>query len=128
MYRKILLVTSDGTTDAGGALGPAIALADRFAAQLHMMVVEEVPHLAVIKGEVDDAKAAEDRRARFLIATARQRAEQAHVSFEPHFVVGHMVEHVIDFVHDNRIDLVVVPAAGTDAPSLLFGSKLERLI
>ncbi len=128
MYRRILLV-SDGTPEADGALEAAIALASRFGAELHMILVEELPRFAVTIAEVDGEKQVADRRAAFVITSAERRAREAKVAFRSHVVVGHMIDHVLDFVNEHQIDLLVVAfRAPSNALSLFLTNRTERLI
>ena len=52
MFRKIL-VANDGSPGADAALKAAIDLAVKYCAELHMISVEEIPHLAETIDEVE---------------------------------------------------------------------------
>src|SRR5229473_1172112 len=70
-----------------------------------------------------------DRRAAFVITSAERRAREAKVAFRSHVVVGHMIDHVLDFVNEHQIDLLVVAfRAPSNALSLFLTNRTERLI
>jgi len=52
MFRKIL-AANDGSPGAAAALQTAVDLAVRCNAELHMISVEEIPHLAATMDEVE---------------------------------------------------------------------------
>jgi nucleotide-binding universal stress UspA family protein len=107
MYRKILLA-NEGTIEANGAFGPSLVLASRFDAELHMILVEELPRFPVTISEVVGEKRAADSRSAYIVASAQRRATEARVKFRAHVVIGRMIDRVIAFVNENQIDLLVI--------------------
>jgi nucleotide-binding universal stress UspA family protein len=128
MYRRILLA-NEGTIEANGAFEPLLVLASRFDAELHMILVEELPRFPVTINEVTGEKEAADRRSAYIVASAQRRAKEAGIKFRSHVVVGHMTERVIAFVNEHQIDLLVVSLkGGFSRLDSFFGSTAERLI
>lgn len=127
MYRRILLA-NEGTIEANGAFEPSLALASRFDAQLHMLLVEELPRFPVTIGEVVGEKRAADQRSAYIVASAQRRAKEAGIKFRSHVVVGRMIERVIAFVNENQIDLLVIGLTRYSRFYPFFGNAAERLI
>jgi nucleotide-binding universal stress UspA family protein len=128
MYQRILVV-NDGSPGARRAFDVALGLAQSCAAELQMILVQELARFPTTIGEVDDEKATFDRRFAFLSATAAQRAADFDVTFRAHIVMGRLVERVLACVGDNRIDLLVVgPLQRWSFGSFLVGSPAERLV
>ena len=128
MYRKILLA-NNGTLDASGAFEPSLVLASRFNAELHMLLVEELPRYPATISEVVGEKRAADRRFAYIVAVAQRRAKEARIKFRSHVVVGSMIDRVIAFVDENQVDLLVVGLAGYSRFSqFFFGNMAEQLV
>jgi nucleotide-binding universal stress UspA family protein len=106
-----------------------LVLARRFSAELHMILVEELPRFPVSITEVVGEKREADRRCAFIVASAQRRAKQAQIKFRTHVVVGRFVERIVEFVNENQIDLVVVGQIDrARLDELLFGDATQRLI
>jgi universal stress protein A len=51
------------------------------------------------------------------------------VNFKHHFMRGELVHVIVDFIHDNKVDLVVMPTHGrTGLMRLLMGSVAEHVV
>jgi nucleotide-binding universal stress UspA family protein len=127
MYKRILLA-SDGSMDAGGALEPALALARGLSADLQMLVVMSLPRSPLLKAEVDDAVAAAETRFSYIMSVAQRRAEVVHVAFQGDLALGGFIERTLAFIDEKRPDLLVIGKVGR--PLLLdviFGSKADSL-
>jgi nucleotide-binding universal stress UspA family protein len=107
MYKRILLV-SDGSVDAKGALEAALALAAQFDAELRMLVVLDLPKMPLLMAEVDAAKAQADQRAAYVISLAQRRAEEAHIAFHADVAIGSFVERTLEYMTNNPPELLVV--------------------
>ena len=127
MYRRLLLV-NDGTLDAGGALEPSLILARRLDAELHMILVEELPRFPATITEVVGEKLVADQRLAYVAASAQRRAEEAQIRFLSHVVVGRLIDRVIEFIEKNQVDLVIVSAKGARASGFFFSRTTERLV
>ena len=127
MYKRILLA-SDDSLDAGGALEPALALARGLDAYLEMLVVISLPRSPLLKAEVDDAVAAAEIRSSYIISAAQRRAEAAHVAFHGDLALGGFVDRTLEFIDQNRPELLVISKVGRPAfLDLLFWGAADRL-
>jgi nucleotide-binding universal stress UspA family protein len=127
MFRKVLLVNS-GTLDADGAWDAALALASRFHAELHMVLVEELPRFPISIGEVDHEREVLRQRTTYIVSSASTRAAEASVAFEAHIVVGRLVPGVLSTATETQCDLLVVGAKGrTILSDLIYGRPGEQL-
>lgn len=128
MYRKIL-VGNDGSEGAFKALDAAIQLTRRLRAELHMISVEELPRFPTTVDEVIEERAEADHRFADVIRRARALAKAKRVRIETHVVPGHPVAGVVEFVHSQGIDLLVVGFMGhSQLYNRLIGSTTDRLV
>jgi nucleotide-binding universal stress UspA family protein len=127
MYKKILLA-SDGSLDAGGALEPALALTHGLSADLQMLVVMSLPRSPLLKAEVDDAVAAAETRFSYVMSIAQRRAETAQISFHGDLALGGFVERTLAFIDEKCPDLLVIGKVGRPVLlDVIFGSKADSL-
>jgi nucleotide-binding universal stress UspA family protein len=129
MFRKILNA-NDGSENAFRALEVACDLAAKYAVELHMVMVEEVPLLpdTDTMGEIDQIKSSEDKQVRAEIHRARTIAARHGVSVTPHVLTGHVVRNIVDFAKDNGFDLLVIGATGSAALyERMMGTRASRL-
>lgn len=125
---KRILTANDGSENAFKALSFACDLAARYQAELHMIVVEEVPALPEIVGEIDDAKGEDDKVVRAIIKRAQATAGRAGVALEHHVFTGHVVRNIVDFANDNSFDLLVIGATGHAAfYEHMLGTRADRI-
>lgn len=128
MYRKIL-VANDGSHGAAAALGVAVDLARKLAAELHMISVEELPQLPATIDEVVEDKRDANHRFATVIAAAEARARAGRVKLHPRVVVGHAVPTIVELVGREGFDLLVVGFMGHSAIySRLIGGTTDRLV
>jgi nucleotide-binding universal stress UspA family protein len=128
MYKNILLA-SDGSIDAGGALEPAIAFANHFGAELTVLVVMALPYLPILTAEVDAAKAAADIKSSYIISVAQQRANAAHVAFHADTLVGPFVERVLEFITHHPTELLILGKIGhSSILDSIFPTAVESLV
>lgn len=127
MFRKIL-AANDGSENAFKAVRLAAELATRTGAELHMIIVEEIPELAETVGEVHQAKTSEDKRVKAYVSRAETIASRLNVPLNAHVFTGHVVRSVVDFANDNRFDLLVIGATG-HAPlhERMLGTRADRI-
>ena len=127
MFHKILSA-NDGSPNALKALEVACELAARYGAELHMIVVEEVPAIPASIAEVQQVKADEDKIARVSVHRAEAIASRCRVSIKVHVFTGHVVRSVVDFAKDNAFDLLVIGATGHAAVyERMLGTRADRI-
>jgi nucleotide-binding universal stress UspA family protein len=123
-----ILAANDGSENAFKALGAACDLAAKYQAELHVILVEEVPALPLTLSEVQDVKASEDRQVRTHIKRSESIAARAGVAVECHVFTGHVVRNVVDFATDNGFDLLVIGATGHAAfYEQMMGTRADRI-
>jgi nucleotide-binding universal stress UspA family protein len=129
MFRKILNA-NDGSENAFRALDMARDLAARYTAELHMIIVEEVPSLpdTDMIDEIEQAKAREDKLVRGEVRRAHAIAARHDVRISCHVYTGHVVRTVVGFANDNAFDLLVIGATGTAALyERMLGTRADRI-
>ena len=128
MY-KIILLASDGTVDARGALDAALALASKFDAELRMLVVLDIPKVPLLLAEVDAAKAQADQRAAYVISHAQQRAQVLHVAFHADVAFGSFDERALEHMNCNPPQLLVVGDSKRRRPvNIGYAGPIGRLL
>jgi len=128
MFRKIL-AANDGSPGAGAALSAAIDLAVKYGAELHMISVEEIPHLPATIDEIEGEREEATHRLTSVIERSQRQAALQGVSLEPHLFPGHPVVAIVEFVRAHGFDLLVVGFMGHSALyNRLIGSTTDRLV
>ncbi len=128
MFRKIL-VANDGSPGAAAALQAAIDLALKYGAELHMISVEEIPHLAETMDEVEGEREEAGHRFGPVIGRSRELAAAQGSSLETHLFPGHPVAAIVEFVRTHDFDLLVLGFMGHSALyNRLIGSTTDRLV
>jgi nucleotide-binding universal stress UspA family protein len=129
MFHRILNA-NDGSDNAFRALEIACDLAAKYAAELHMVMVEEVPILPDTDtiGEVRQIKSQEDKLVRAEIGRAQSVAARHGVTIKSHVFTGHVVRTVVDFANDNAFDLLVIGATGNARLyERMLGTRADRI-
>jgi nucleotide-binding universal stress UspA family protein len=127
LYKRILVANSGSLEDE--AFGPALVLASRFCAELHMLLVKEVPRFPMAIGEVTSSLEEAEGRFAYIVAWAERRAKEANIELRAHVMVGQLLDRVVGFVEQNRIDLLVVCVARhRQLRDFIVGNPTERLI
>ena len=127
MFSK-MLVANDGSDNAFRALQVACDLGALAGAELHLIVVEEVPEVVETIAEVKEVKSVEDRQARAIIKRSELIAGRASVAIQTHVVTGHVVRNIVDFARDGRFDLIVIGATGHAAIyERMLGTRADRI-
>ena len=128
MFAKILHA-NDGSEGAFKAFGTALDLAALCQAELHMICVEEVPHLPTTIDEVIEQEDEEKRRFAPVITRARKLASLRGVAVAVHEVTGHPVRAIVDMVETQRFSLLVIGFHGHAALyERLIGGTADRLV
>jgi nucleotide-binding universal stress UspA family protein len=128
MYRKIL-AANDGSDGAFKALAAAINLALRYGAELHMIIVEEIPRfpgsIDEVEGEIESA----DRRFAPVIARSKDQAAEQGLSLHCHVLPGHAVSTIVEFCRERAFDLLVTGFMGhSQLYNRVIGSTTDRLV
>jgi nucleotide-binding universal stress UspA family protein len=129
MFRKILNA-NDGSDNAFRALEMACDLAARYVAELHMILVEEVPSMpdTDMIDEIEQKKAGQDKLVRGEIKRAQSIAVRHNVTIKCHVFTGHVVRTIVDFANDNAFDLLVIGATGNAALyERMLGTRADRI-
>ena len=127
MFHKILNA-NDGSEHAFKALDAAIEIARRFEAELHVILVEEVPFRPAMIEEVRAQKAHEDRLLRQRLKRIEDAAARRETVARTHVFVGHPVERIVDFARGNGFDLLVIGSSEhADFLETLLGSRDDRI-
>jgi nucleotide-binding universal stress UspA family protein len=129
MFRKILNA-NDGSENAFKALEAACDLAARYDADLHLIIVEELPLLPDTDtiDEIQQIKSREDKGVRAAIKRAQTIAARHGVTVKPHVQAGHVIRNVVDFADDNGFDLLVIGATGhATLYERLLGARADRI-
>jgi len=128
MYKKIL-AANDGSDRAFKALAEAFDISRRYQAELHMIVVEELPRfpgsIDEVEGEIESA----DRRFAPVIARSKTLARERSVDLHCHVVPGHPVPTIVEFIRERAFDLLVLGFMGHSALyDRIIGSTCDRLV
>jgi len=128
MFEKIL-VANDGSECAARALSAALRLAKTHGSELHMISVEELPRFPASVDEVLEEKLDANHRFATMISKAEGQAQALGVTLVTHVVAGHAVPAIVDFVENERFELLIVGYMGHSALyNRLIGSTTERLV
>lgn len=128
MYERILLAT-DGSPPARAATEHAVALAERFDADLHAVSVVDTLALAALDRESAAVQEALEREAAKALDWAQDRAEAAGVPVETEVRYGHPHGEILDAIDETAADVVVMGTHGRRGlDHLLIGSIAERIV
>ncbi len=128
MYKRIL-IANDGSAGAAKALTAAIALAKTMQAELHMILVEELPRLPDSIEEVVEERQAAGHRFETVIQRAQAQAKMENLKLRVHVVAGHAVPSIVDFIERDGFDLLVIGFMGHSALyNRIIGSTTDRLV
>lgn len=127
-YEDVLIPT-DGSEAASGAIDRAVDLAVTFDATLHAVSVVDDTSLGfdVRSASVSDEL---ETAAEEAIADVASRADEAGVErVEEHVLRGRVSQRLLDYVADNDIDVVTMGTTGRGATErVLLGSVTERMV
>src|ERR1051326_3827402 len=128
MFKKILNA-NDGSERAFKALGAAIEVAALTKAELHMIMVEELPNFPATIDEIIEEKSEADHRYGPAVRRARELARKGSVALAAHVVAGHAVQRIVKFVEDEGCDLLVIGFMGHSALyERIIGGTADRLV
>jgi nucleotide-binding universal stress UspA family protein len=128
MFNKIL-IANDGSEGAARAASAAIKLAKLHGAEIHMILVEEMPRFPASVDEVIEETAEANHVYEGAIRRAAGQAQAQGVKLTSHVVVGHPVAAISSFVASGKFDLLVVGYMGNSALyDRLIGGTTKRLV
>ncbi len=128
MHKKILHGL-DGSEGSFRALQEAIKLARCYAAELHTISVEELPHYPGALGEVVEEKMAANGKFGEALEKARQIAKTENIELVPHVIVGHEVKTILEYIKKHHVDLLVIGFMGHSALyDRVMGSTCQSLV
>ncbi len=128
MFSKIL-IANDGSDGAFKALSTALRLAKPFAAELHMICVEELPLMPASIDEIIEERDEYEHRYQRVIERAVALATLQDVVLTPHVLPGHPVPTIIEFIQSHGIDHLVIGFMGHSAIyDRIIGGKSDRLV
>lgn len=128
MLTKIL-VGLDGSKGSFRALEEGLLLAALAGIELHTISVEEVPRFPGTIGEVVEVKEAQDSKFGAAIAQAQKLAEDRGIKLCPHILIGHEVKTIVEFVKENRYDLLILGFMGHSAVyDRIMGGTCQNLV
>jgi nucleotide-binding universal stress UspA family protein len=106
MFERVL-VANDGSSGGYQALDAAIAIAKKFKAELHMIIVEEFPLYGDIEATAIVLTDLHERCAKVMIESAKI-AKKKRIKLHPHLIEGFTVRTITDFAKEYNFDLLVV--------------------
>ena len=128
VFKKIL-AANDGSQHGLKALSAAFEVALSYQAELHMIIVEEIPRfpgsLTEVKAEIETA------HVRFAptISLAKSLAAERGLTLHCHAVPGHAASTIVEFARERSFDLIVI---GLTPHSALYhriiGSTADRIV
>jgi nucleotide-binding universal stress UspA family protein len=128
MFKKIL-AANDGSDGAFKALVAACNLARRYSAELHMIIVEELPRFPASIDEVEGELESAERRFAGTISKSRALVEAQDLIFHCHVLPGHAVSTIVEFIQERGFDLLVIGFMGHSALyNRIIGSTADRLV
>jgi len=128
MFTK-LAHANDGSERAFAALAVALDLAKRLASGLHMICVEEMPSFPATIDELVEEKAEADHVFGPVVRRARALAQAQGVPLAAKVVSGHPVQRIVNFVEEERCDLLVIGFMGHSALyERIIGGTADRLV
>jgi nucleotide-binding universal stress UspA family protein len=127
-YESVLIPT-DGSEAARGAIDRAVGLAAAFDATLHVLSVVDDTSLGF---DVRSAAASDELEtaAEEAVSDVAARAEDAEVErVEQHILHGRVSQTILEYIEDNEIDVVSMGTTGRGATErVLLGSVTERIV
>lgn len=126
-----ILVPTDGSEFADVAVGPALAIAERFDAHVHVLHVVDVRSVAASGGYTPPSEVLENFRSlgQAAVEDIAARARDAGLAVTTHVLEGMPAAGVLDCAEDADVDAIAMATAGrTGLNRFLLGSTTERVI
>ncbi len=123
MYRNVLVATDD-SPQAEGAVARAIDLAEAFDADLHVLYVvdERLGRTAATRDPYEGI-------GKEALSEAERDATVRDVRVTTSLEEGHPASEILDYAADHAVDLIVVGGTGKSAVERFFiGTTAERVV
>ncbi|MFC6825545.1 universal stress protein [Halopelagius fulvigenes] len=128
MYERILVPT-DGSEAADGAIRNAIDIASQYDATIHALYVVDASVYTSIETGADLVVESLEEEGQKAIAEVTDRARAAGVESESAVVSGSTHQSILDYADDHGIDLIVMGTHGrTGIDRYLLGSVTEKVV
>ncbi|RDI70491.1 universal stress protein [Halopelagius longus] len=128
MYDRILVPT-DGSEAARGAIRNAIDIASQYDATIHALYVVDSSVYASVETGADLVVESLEEEGKKAIAEVTDRARAEGVSSESAVVSGSTHQSILDYADDHDIDLIVMGTHGrTGINRYLLGSVTEKIV
>ena len=127
MIKRILLAY-DGSDPAIKAFEAASDLASKYGAELHVLTVAPAPEIG---DEVETEAIIEQSRRRHhgLLDRLQHKAQHLGIAIQPHLLVGHPAQQIIDHAAQLKADVLVIGHRGHGAlDRWKIGSVTHRVI
>ena len=137
MYERVLVPT-DGSDAAEGAVEHALDLAEKYGAEVHALYVVDTDSMSlslgaeqldrIEQGQYDEMEEVRDR-ADAATGYVSDRARERGLETVEHVSAGKPHDQIADYVDDNAIELVVMGSHGRSGiKRALLGSVTERTL
>jgi nucleotide-binding universal stress UspA family protein len=124
-----ILVGLDGSDNSYRALEAAIDFAKFYDAELHTITAEGLPRFSESISEVEEEKAEIAGHFQDIVKKAQKIADSNDCAITTHVVSGHQVKAIIEFINENKIDLLVIGFVGRSALyDRIMGSTCQSLV
>ena len=121
-----LLIAYDGSDSAKAAFNFALALAEKFGAELHILAVASAPEFGA---EVETEAIIENSRRHYTNLLQPLKAQAAGLTVHFEIMVGHPAESIVLYAEDHGIDHIVVGHRGHSLfERWLIGSVARQVI
>ena len=128
MFGRIL-AANDGSVRAFKALSAACDFAKRFNAELHMIVVEELPRFPASVDEITEEIKEADHQLEAMVSRANTLVGMQNLKLHAHVVPGHPVPTIVEFIRERGFDLLVIGFMGHSAIyERIIGGTADRLV
>ncbi|SFL14348.1 Nucleotide-binding universal stress protein, UspA family [Halogranum rubrum] len=128
MYDEILL-PSDGSPAATGALDHALDLAATYGSRLHVLYVVDQSAVDSIVSESELVAVALEGEGTEAVDAIERRAAERGVDVVTDVLTGHPARTILDYATGHDIDLLVMGTNGrTGLDRYLLGSVTERVV
>ena len=111
---KKILHRLDGSHASFEAFRKTLALATACGAEVHIVVVEKVPHYYGDVGDPDEAEQTVNTNSSRIADIAQEMARRENVSIKAHVVVGPYVKSLLRLISAEQCDLLVIASASRE--------------
>lgn len=128
MLDKILIAT-DGSDEASGAVEHGLDLAEAFDAEVHVIYVVETEASYIITVGVSDEEMDEYRQyGEDVVTEVVERVEARGLGGVGVVKTGKIAQEIVDYAEEADVDTVVVAERGRGAFEKYLGSNAEKVV